>query len=84
MDKISVKISKIKIQLKEELETVKFFYERHITKFDKKEKQEVQRVIERAEMALDEEEPDTLEAVLSRIQALRNRINSILISEFED
>jgi molecular chaperone DnaK len=84
MDKIAVKISKIKIQLKEELETVKFFYERHITKFDKKEKQEMQRTIERAEMALDEEEPDTLEAVLNRIQVLRNRINSILISEFED
>lgn len=83
-DKISVKINKIKLQLKEELDTVKFFYERHSTKFEKKEKHDMQKIIERAEMALEEEEPDTLESVLSRIQTLRNRINSILVSEFED
>lgn len=84
MDKLSVKINKIRIQLKEELETVKFFYERHHTKFDEKEKSDMKKTITRAESALDEDKLDTLEAMLSRIQTLRNRINTILVSEFEE
>lgn len=84
MDKVAVKINKTKLQLKEELDTVKFFYERHHTKFDKKEKNEMKKIITRTESALDEDQLDTLEALLSRIQTLRNRINTILVSEFED
>jgi len=84
MDKLSVKINKIRIQLKEELETVKFFYERHHTKFDEKEKADMKKIIARAESTLDEDHLDTLESMLNRVQTLRNRINTILVSEFEE
>jgi len=83
-DRESVKINKIKFQLKEELDTVKFFFDRHTAKLQPKEKSEMKNIITRAENTLDEDVLDVLEDVLFRVQTLRNKINSILISEFED
>jgi len=83
-DRESVKINKIKFQLKEELDTVKFFFDRHTKKLQPKEKSEMKNIITRAENALNEDVLDVLEEVLLRVQTLRNKINTILVSEFED
>jgi molecular chaperone DnaK len=82
-DREAVKMNKIKFQLKEELDTVKFFYDRHTAKLQPKEKSEMKSIITRAENALEEDVLDVLEDILSRIQTLRNKINTILISEIE-
>ena len=83
-DKESVKFNKTKLQLKEELDTVKFFYDRHTAKLQPKEKSEIKNIIKRAENALDEDVIDALQDILFRVQTLRNKINNFLISEFED
>jgi molecular chaperone DnaK len=83
-DREFVKVNKIKFQLKEELDTVKFFYDRHTAKLQPKEKSEMKNIITRAENALNEDVLDVLEEVLLRVQTLRNKINTILVSEFED
>jgi molecular chaperone DnaK len=83
-DRESVKINTIKFQLQEELDTVKFFFDRHTAKLQPKEKSEMKNIITRAENALEEDVLDVLEDVLFRVHTLRNKINSILISEFED
>ena len=83
-DREFVKVNKIKFQLKEELYTVKFFYDRHTAKLQPKEKSEMKNIITRAENALNEDVLDVLEEVLLRVQTLRNKINTILVSEFED
>ncbi|MCP5108123.1 MAG: molecular chaperone DnaK [bacterium] len=83
-DKQAVIINKTKLQLKEELESVRFFHDRHTAKFDKKEQSEIKNIITRAERALEEDDFDVLQSVLNRIQSLRNKINKLLISEFED
>jgi molecular chaperone DnaK len=83
-DKESVKLNKIKLQLKEELETVTFFYDRHNGKLKPKERSEMKNTISRAESAFDEGVLDVLQDLLFRVQTLRNKINNILISEFED
>jgi molecular chaperone DnaK len=83
-DKESVKLNRVKLQLKEELETIRFFFERHNAKLSAKEKSEVKNIITRAENALEENEFSTIQEVLFRTQALRSKMNKILISEFED
>ncbi len=82
-DREAVKMNKIKFQLKDELDTVKFFYDRHTAKLQPKEKSEMKSIITRAENALEEDVLDAMEDALSRIQTLRNKINTILISEIE-
>lgn len=83
-DKMAVKLNKVKFQLKEELDTVKFFFERHMAKLGSKEKGEIKSIITRVENGLTEDVLEVLQDLLTRIQTLRNKINKLLISEFEE
>ncbi|HLP57788.1 MAG TPA: Hsp70 family protein, partial [Candidatus Deferrimicrobium sp.] len=82
-DKHDIQIKKTRIQVKEEMETVRFFYERHMAKLDEKGKNEIKNTLDKTEKILAGEDLDTLQTQLNRIQTLRNKINNLLISEFE-
>ncbi len=83
-DKLTIRMNKVRLQLRDELNTVKFFYDRHLAKLNKKEKAEIKDVIERGEEALDAQDLRQMEDLLLKVTTLRNRINNILVSEFED
>lgn len=83
-DKVKIKLNQVKLQLKEELDTIRFFYDRHTQKLSPKEKSELKTIISRSEKALEEEEIDELETSLLKVQSQREKINQILISEFEE
>jgi molecular chaperone DnaK len=82
-DRLAVQINKLKLQLREEMESVKFFYERHKAKFSDKEKSEIKNILTRSESAMDEDDVDALRSVLNRVQTVRSKINKMLVSEFE-
>jgi molecular chaperone DnaK len=82
-DKLKVKLNQTRLQVKDELETVKFFYNAHMKKLAPKEKSEIKNLIARSEKALEEDVLDTLETILFKVQAQRDKINNLLMSEFE-
>jgi len=83
-DKERVKLNQTKIQLKEELETVKFYYNAHLQKMTPKEKSEIKNLITRSERALDEQILDVMETLLFKVKSQRDKINKLLMSEFEE
>ena len=83
-DKIKLRITQLKAQLNEELETIKIFYKQHIEKLQLKEQNEIRNFISRTERALKENNLDVLENLANRMQAYKIKINEILISEFEN
>ena len=82
-DKERVRLNQAKIQLKEELETIKVYYNAHAQKMPPKEKSELKNLIARSEKALEELILDVMETLLTKVQAQRDRINKQLMSEFE-
>ena len=82
-DKMRVKVNQAKLKLKEELETVKFYYKNHMKKMAAKEKTDIKSLITRSEKELEGEDLDGLEAVTIKVQNQRDKINKLLISEFE-
>lgn len=83
-DKAAIRINKVRLQLNEELETVKFFLSRHTDKLNDKEKSEIKNIVSKAEDAVEENTLVAMEDSLYKIGHLRNRINKLLVSEFED
>ncbi len=83
-DKKKLRITQLKKKLSEELETVKIFYRQHIDKLKLNEQNEIKNFIFRTEIALKEDNLDTLESLVSRMQTYKVKINNILISEFEN
>jgi len=83
-DKLKIKLNKTKLQLKDGLEAVKFFYDRHNKKLEPKEKSEMKSLITRTEKALGEDVLDVLETLLIKMQLHRDKINAFMISEFEE
>jgi len=83
-DKQAVIMNRIRLQLEEELDAVRFFFDRHEEKFKLKEKSEIRSLIAKAENVLKENDLRALENTFGKTQALRTRINKMLISEFED
>ena len=83
-DKIKLRITQIKAQLNEELETIKIFYKQHIDKLQLNEQNEIRNFISRTERALKEKNLDVLENLTNRMQNYKIKINEILISEFEN
>lgn len=83
-DKKKLRITQLKNQLKEELETIKIFYRQHIDKLKLNEQNEIKNFIFRTEKALKEDNLDTLESLVNRMQTYKVKINNILISEFEN
>lgn len=82
-DKKTVKLNKIKMQLKEELDTAKFFYNRYAEKLSVQGKAEIDTLMAKAEKVLEGDDLDTLENLLKKMQAFRIKINNILFSEFD-
>jgi len=83
-DKIKLRITQLKVQLNEELETIKIFYKQHIEKLQLKEQNEIRNFISRTERALKEKNLDVLKNLENRMQNYKIKINEILISEFEN
>jgi len=82
-DQEKLQFNRVKFQLTEEYESIKFFYNRHTDKFKVEINSEIKRLLSKTEKALEDSNFDTLENLLKKMQSLRIRINNILISEFE-
>jgi len=82
-DRFRVKLNQAKLKLKEELETVKFYYKNHMKKMAAKEKNDIKSLITRSEKELEGEDLDGLESLAMKVQTQRDKINKLLISEFE-
>jgi molecular chaperone DnaK len=82
-DKFKVKLNQAKLKLKEDLETVKFYYKNHMKKMAPKEKSEIKNLITRSEKELEGEDLAGLESLIVKVQVQRDKINKLLISEFE-
>jgi len=83
-DKQAVMMNKIRLQLEEELDAVRYFFERHEERFKLKERGEIRSLIAKAENVLKENDLKPLENTFSKTQALRTQINKMLISEYND
>lgn len=83
LDKVTLRLNQVKHQLKEEYESISFFYKQHQDKIKLTEKSEIKTVLAKTDKALKEDDIRVLENLLNRMQTLRIRINNLLISEFE-
>jgi molecular chaperone DnaK len=81
-DRDELRLAKDKLQLKEEWETVKFYYQRYIEKLSPHDGAEIDALISRTEEALKGNDVDLLETLLKKMKNYRHMINSILTSEF--
>ncbi|HEX7502699.1 MAG TPA: molecular chaperone DnaK [Acidobacteriota bacterium] len=81
-DRRDLRLAKDKLQLKEELETVKFYYQRYIEKLTPHDGAEIDSLISRSEKALEGNEMEILESLLKKMKNYRIVINNILTAEF--
>ena len=81
-DRQDLRLAKDKLQLKEELETVKFYYQRYIEKLTPHDGAEIDSLINRSEKALEGNELEQLESLLRKMKSYRIIINNILTAEF--
>ncbi|MCX6554323.1 MAG: molecular chaperone DnaK [Candidatus Aminicenantes bacterium] len=81
-DKQELRINKDKLQLREEWETIKFYYSRYIEKVTPHDGAEIDALIERTEQALQGNDVELLEQLLKKMKNYRIMINSILTAEF--
>lgn len=82
-DKFRIKLNQARLKLKEDLDTVKFFYNNHMKKMAPKEKNDIKTLITRCEKELEGEDLDGLESLAAKVQVQRDKINKMLITEFE-
>jgi len=82
-DRLKLKLNQAKLKLKEGLDTVKFYYNNHMKKMAAKEKSDLKTLITRCEKELEGEDLDGLESLLVKVQVQRDKINKMLMSEFE-
>lgn len=83
-DKVKIKLNQAKIKLRDELETIKFFLDRHTKKLSNREKSEMKTLISRGEEVIENDDLNGMESLMFKVQTTRERINQILISEFEE
>jgi molecular chaperone DnaK len=81
-DRQDLRLVKIRMQLQEELETVKFYYQRYIEKLGAHDAAEIDSLIGRSEKALEGNEITLLESLLKKMKNFRIIINNILTAEF--
>ncbi len=81
-DKNELRLTKAKMQLKEESETVKFYYQRYIEKLPPHDSAEIDSLLGRCEKALEGNDTDLIEGLLKKMKNYRMMINTILTSEF--
>ncbi|MBN2400587.1 molecular chaperone DnaK [candidate division KSB1 bacterium] len=80
-DKLELKINNVKLQLKEEWETIKFHYQRYIEKVTPHDGAEIDALIDRTAHALEGDDLELLELLLKKMKNYRIMINSILTAE---
>lgn len=83
-DKVKIKLNQAKIKLREEIETIKFFLDRHTKKLANREKSEMKSLIDRCQTTIENDDLNGMESLMFKVQTTRERINQILISEFEE
>ncbi len=83
MDKNRIRLNELKTKITEEYETVEYFFKRHDDKIKLTDKSEIKRVLSKTEKVLEEDDPALLDNLLRKIQAIRIKINQILVNEFE-
>jgi molecular chaperone DnaK len=83
LDKVTLHLKEVKSQLKDEYESINFFYKQHQDKIKLTERSEIKTVLSKTQKALEDDDIRVLENLLNRMQTLRIRINNLLISEFE-
>jgi molecular chaperone DnaK len=83
MDKNRIRLIELKAKITEEHETVEYFFKRHDEKIKLTDKSEIKRVLSKTEKALEKDDPTLLDNLLRKIQAIRIKINQILVDEFE-
>ena len=81
-DKNELRLTKAKMQLKEESETVKFYYQRYIDKLSPHDSAEIDSLLGRCEKAQEGNDTDLIEGLLKKMKNYRMMINTILTSEF--
>jgi molecular chaperone DnaK len=81
-DKANLRLAKAKMQLQEEWETVKFYYQRFIEKLTPHDSAEIDSLIGRCEKAMEGNDLDLIETLLKKMKNYRAMINTILTSEF--
>lgn len=83
-DKNRIHVSNLKNQLKAETENVKFYFDRHHEKFNVNEREDFERLLQKADEIISQSDDASLLATaLNRMQQARTRINEKLLSEFE-
>ncbi len=80
-DKMELRINKVKSELKEEWETIKFHYQRYIEKVSPHDGAEIDALIERTAQALEGDDLELLEQLFKKMKNYRIMINSILTAE---
>jgi molecular chaperone DnaK len=81
-DKVELKLNKIKLQLKEEWDTVKYYYQRYIEKVSAHDGAAIDVIIDQVEKALHGNDVVLLEQLYKKIKSYRIMINNILTAEF--
>jgi molecular chaperone DnaK len=81
-DRANLRLAKAKLQLQEEWDTVKFYYQRFIEKLTPHDSAEIDSLIGRCEKALKGNDLDLIETLLKKMKNYRVMINTILTSEF--
>jgi molecular chaperone DnaK len=80
-DRLDLRVNKIKSQLREEWETIKFHYQRYIEKVPPQDGAAIDVLIARTAEALEENDIELLEQLLKKMKNYRLMINSILTAE---
>jgi molecular chaperone DnaK len=80
-DQLDLRVNKIKSQLKEEWETIKFHYQRYIEKVPPQDGAAIDALIARTAEALEGNDAELLEQLLKKMKNYRLMINSILTAE---
>ena len=82
-DRKTIQLNQIKLHLKEEQNSVRFFYNRYVEKLSPSEQTEIDGLMEKIDQALEGNELNALRNLLNKIQNVRSKINVILDAEFE-
>ncbi len=84
-DKKTAGLIKTSAKLKEEIESITYFFNQHNQKFGLKEKSDIKNLLSRSEKALDDDaDLDVLLNLLNRAETYRIKINQLLVSEFDE
>ncbi len=83
-DRETIKLNQTTSNIKEEQETIKFFMDRYKEKLSEIEIGEIEILMTQIEEALEEKDIPAMTGILMKTIDIRKRINSMLISDFEE